>query len=149
MTKRSKTALGIGSLAAGFLLLTGFSGCSHHHRPDPATMDRRIARHLDAAFDDLKATPEQRTRLTAIKDRLVAEARAAHGDHRADAKLLLAEWESGSPDAARLHALVDARIDAIRAMAHRAVDTGVEVHGILTPEQRAQVAKKARRHLED
>lgn len=148
MKKRTAAAAGLGSLAA-ILLLAGFAGCGHHHRPDPARMDRRIAHHLDGALDDLKATPEQRTKLVAIKDRLVAEGRAARGDHRADLRVALAEWESPSPDAAKLHALVDARIDALRAMAHKVVDAGAEAHAILTPEQRAELAKRLKRHLED
>ncbi len=55
---------------------------------------------------------------------------------------VLAQWESANPDRARLHALVDQRIDAMRAFAHQAVDAGIEVHGVLTPEQRAKLEKK-------
>ena len=49
----------------------------------------------------------------------------------------------------RALALVDARIDAMRTMAHEAVDAAAEVHATLTPEQRAQVSKRLRRHLDE
>ena len=46
---------------------------------------------------------------------------------------------------AKLHALVDARMDELRKLAHDAVDAGVEAHDVLTPAQREKLAKKAER----
>jgi periplasmic protein CpxP/Spy len=63
--------------------------------------------------------------------------------HRA----FLDEWKAASPDKARLHQLVDERVEAFRKVAHEAVDAGVEVHDVLTPEQRAKITKKAERHM--
>jgi Spy/CpxP family protein refolding chaperone len=100
------------------------------------------------ALDDLDATPEQRTRIHAVKDRLLTaaqEARAKGGDHRAE---LLAAWRSEQPDAARLHALVDQHLDEMRAVAHQAVDGAIEVHDTLTPAQREKLATKAERHMQ-
>jgi Spy/CpxP family protein refolding chaperone len=149
-----KKTLGAG---AGTLLvlgatatLTGFAGgCGHHgrHGRDPAAVAAFVTDRVDDALDDLEATPEQRTRIHAVKERLLAaaqEARAKGGDHRAE---LLAAWRSETPDAARLHALVDAHLDELRAVAHQAVDGAVEVHGTLTPAQREQLAVKAERRM--
>jgi hypothetical protein len=36
-------------------------------------------------------------------------------------------------------------MDELRKLAHQAVDAGVEVHGILTPDQRAKLTRKAER----
>jgi Spy/CpxP family protein refolding chaperone len=149
-----KKTLGAG--AAGVLVLggaaalTGFAGgaCGHGFGPhgrDPAAVAALVTDRVDDALDDLDATPEQRARIHAVKDRLLAaagEARSAGGDHRAE---LLAAWRSESPDAARLHALVDQHVDALRAAAHSAVDGAVEVHGTLTPAQREKLAAKAER----
>ena len=134
-------------VAVGFVALTGFrGGCGgHRHGRDPAEVAAFATDRVDDALDDLDATPEQRTRVHAVKDRLLAAAQAARGDHHEAHEALLAEWKSASPDAAKLHVLVDARADELRALAHQAVDAGVEVHGILTPEQREKLARKAER----
>jgi periplasmic protein CpxP/Spy len=147
-----KTAIRVASfaavLAAGVALL-GAAGCGHHHRPDPARTEKMVTHHVEDALDDLKATPEQRQKILAVKDRLLASGRTLRADHQAVAREALGLWDAPSFDRARALALVDARIDALRAMAHQAVDGVAEVHGTLTPEQRAQVSKKLRRHLEN
>jgi len=145
---RKRLVIGTAALAA-FVLLTGFrGGCGGHH-PDPARIDKMVQARLDDALDDVKATDEQRDRIRAVKDRLLADGQALRGDRRADAREMVSQWDAAQPDAQRLHALVDQRIDAMRRFAHQAVDAGVEIHGILTPEQRSQVSKKLHRHLDE
>ena len=134
-------------LAAG-LALAGFSGCGHH-RPGPEHMERMVTHHVNDALDDLKATPEQRQKVLAVKDRMLASVKALHGDHQALMQDALFIWEASSFDQTRALALVDARIDAMRAMAHEAVGAVADVHETLTPEQREQVAKRLRRHTEE
>ncbi len=135
-------------LAAGVVALTGFAGCRSHghgHGRDPAEIAAFVTDRVDDALDDLDATPEQRTRINAVKDRMLEAGLAMRGGHKETHEALLAEWKAASPDAAKLHALVDARADAMRAFAHQAVDAGVEVHGILTPEQREKLTRKVER----
>jgi Spy/CpxP family protein refolding chaperone len=134
-------------VAVGFVALTGFrGGCgAHRHGRDPAEVAAFVTDRVDDALDDLDATPEQRTRVQAVKDRLLAAAQATHAGHEEAHAAILAEWKSASPDAAKLHALVDARVEELRATAHQAVDAGVEVHGVLTPEQREKLTRKAER----
>jgi Spy/CpxP family protein refolding chaperone len=134
-------------LAAGTAVL-GSTGCGHH-RPDPARMEKMVSSRVNDALDDLKATPEQRQKITAAKDRLLASGKALRGDHQATMKEALALWDAPGFDRARALALVDARLDAMRTMAHQAVDAAAEAHETLTPEQRAQVSKKLRRHTEE
>jgi Spy/CpxP family protein refolding chaperone len=127
--------------------LVGWGGCGHGHGHgrDPAEVASFVTARVDDALDDVDATPDQRTRIHAVKDRLLASGQAARAGHREAHDALLAEWKSASPDAAKLHALVDERVEAMRAFAHQAVDAGVEVHGVLTPEQREKVTKKVER----
>jgi protein CpxP len=134
-------------VVAGVTILstTGYG----HHRPDPARMEKMVTHRVDDALDDLQATPEQRQKITAVKDRLLLGARTLRADHRATVKEALGLWEASSFDRARALALVDARIDAMRTLAHEAVDAAAEVHATLTPEQRAQVSKRLRRHLDE
>lgn len=142
-----KKLTGLGILALlGVVTLTGFGRCGHRPGGDPAAMAALITEHVEDALDDLKATPAQRTQILAIKDRLLADGQKLHATRQADHAELLAQWNSPAPDRARIHALVDERIDALRAMAHEAADAGLEAHDVLTPEQRAQVSKKLERH---
>jgi Spy/CpxP family protein refolding chaperone len=135
------------ALALGVTAL-GATGCGHH-RHDPARMEKMVNGKVADALDDLKATPEQRQTITAATARLLASGKALRGDHRATVKEALGLWEAPTFDRARALALVDARVDAMRAMAHQAVEAAAEAHATLTPEQRAQVTKKLKRHLEE
>ncbi len=147
--KKIFAAAGVAAaIALGFVALTGFhGGCGAHGHGsrDPAQMAAFVTDRVDDALDDLDATPEQRTRIHAVTDRLLADVQKARAGHEEVHAALLAEWKADAPDAKKLHGLVDERIEAFRAIAHEAVDAGVEVHGILTPAQREKVAKKAER----
>jgi Spy/CpxP family protein refolding chaperone len=136
------------ALGAGALVLTAFSGggCGHHRPADPEAVAARVTEHVDDALDDLDATPEQRTRIRAIVERTLAAGRPLHEDGKAAHAEALAQWKATTPDAAKLHALVDERVEALRAFAHQAVDGAVEAHDVLTAEQRAKITTKLERH---
>ncbi len=139
------TAAGALALVVGFVALSGFA-CGHRpHGHDPAEVAAFVTSRVDDVLDDLNATPDQRAKVNAIKDRLLAAGQQARQGGQDTHAAVLAEWKSATPDAARLHALVDERVEAMRAFAHQAVDAGVELHGILTPEQRQKVTTKIER----
>ncbi|MDQ3265096.1 MAG: Spy/CpxP family protein refolding chaperone [Myxococcota bacterium] len=97
---------------------------------------------IDDRLDDLDATDAQRARIAELQRSLFAEARPLFLSHQQTKQELLHELQGQTPDAARLHALVDARVAAYQAMAHRLVDASVEVHALLTPEQRAELQRE-------
>lgn len=134
----------------GILALGGFAGCHRgpggHHR-DPKEVAAFVTERVEDALDDLEATPAQREKILAVKDRLLAEGLKARGDRDALHTELLAMWKADAVDRARLHAIVDQRIDALRAFAHAAADGAADAHDTLTPEQRAKVAKKIERRM--
>jgi protein CpxP len=135
-------------LAVGVVALTGFAGrfCpGHRHGRDPAEAAAFVTAHVEDTLDDLDATPEQRARILAVKDRLLEASKGLHGDRAGVHDALADAWKAESPDAAGLHALVDARAEELKAFAHEVVDAGVEVHGVLTPEQREKLTRKAER----
>jgi len=142
---------GVAAIAVGYLTLTGFRGPGHGcgGRGDPARMEKMISSHLDDVLDDLDATAEQRARITAVKDRLLAEGKALRAGKGELHKDLVAQWESPNPDASRVHAIIDEKGDAMKGFAHKVADGLAEVHGILTPEQRAKLSKKMKRHHEE
>jgi len=141
-------------LAVGLVALSGFSGglCpigrhghGHGHGRDPAEVAAFVTGRVEDALDDLDATPDQRARILAVKDRLLEAAKGLHGDRAGTHDALLAAWKAETPDRAALDALVDRRAGEMTAFAHQLVDAGVEVHAILTPEQREKLARKVER----
>ncbi len=134
-------------LGVGLVTLSAFSGggwCHGGHR-DPAQMVAAVNGRVDDTLDDLNATPDQRTQIHAVVDRMIAEVQQAHAGQEGTHGELLAQWNSDTPDAAKLHALVGERDAAMRKVADDAVDAAIQVHGILTPDQRAKLAKKIER----
>ena len=139
----------VASAVAGVLGLVGIVGfrCGGQcHARDPARIQAMVNEHVDDTLDDLNATPDQRTQVHAVVDRLLAGARKLHEADPATHEELIAQWKSDRPDAARVRALVDRRMQEFRSFADEAIDAAVQVHGILTPEQRAKLAKKMERH---
>ena len=135
-------------LVVGLVALSGFSGgfCHRHgHGRDPAQVAQFVTNHVEDTLDDLNATPEQRTKILAVKDRLLEAAKGLHADQAQTHEAILDAWKADQPDAAALHALVDRRADEMKAFAHQVVDAGVEVHDTLTPDQRATLTKKIER----
>jgi Spy/CpxP family protein refolding chaperone len=146
MKKILWTTLTLAVFAVGALTLTAFRGPGHG---GPAYMERFVSNRLEDVLDDVRATDAQRQQILAIKDRLVADAKALRAGHGDVHKELLAQWQLDAPDAARVRAIVDARGDSMKKFADEVTDAILQVHGILTPEQRAQIAKKAQRHMEE
>jgi Spy/CpxP family protein refolding chaperone len=149
MKRIAKVSMAATAVVAGLVLLTGFRGGCGGHGHDPARIERAVAAHLEDALDDLKATGPQRAEVVALKDRLLKDGQALAAGQREAKRELLAQWDAEKPDAGKVHALVDARVDALRAFAHEAADAALQLHGILTPEQRAQVSRKIHRRVDD
>ncbi len=141
---RNRILIAVAGLA-GIVALAGFGRCGGPHPRDPAQAAAFVNDRIDDALDDLDATDAQRQQVHAVADRLLARAVELRKEGEPEHAELLAQWQSATPDRARLHAMVDQRIEAMRAFAHEAVDAGIEVHDVLTPEQRAKVTKKVER----
>jgi periplasmic protein CpxP/Spy len=142
-----KTLAIAGTAIVAVTLLTGF-GFGRHHRgtPDPERIRQMVTWKLDDKLDDLNATEAQRSSIHAVKDRMLTEGQAMMADQKAARAEALTQLESATPDAAKLHALVDARVDAFRAFAHKATDAVLEIHRTLTPAQRQELTQEVRAH---
>lgn len=100
----------------------------------------RMARRLDRALDLLQATPEQRQRLRPLAERLHGKGAKLRGLRREVQQSLAAALRGTRPDPAALAAL-KARVDAaVQELTQEAVDVVVQAHGVLSAQQRAQVA---------
>ncbi len=141
---KSKIWMTVAGVAA-VMALAGFGRCGSPHPHDPAQVAVFVTDRVDDVLDDLDATDAQRQQIHSIKDRLLAQGLELRREGEPLHAEVKAQWESATPDRARLHALVDQRAEAMRAFAHQAVDAGIEIHDILTPEQRAKLERKMER----
>lgn len=136
-TKISIVAVTAVALLAGVAVAA--CGGPRHGRFDMERVDKMISWKLDDVMDELEATDAQRQQLVAIKDRVMvrlAEERAAHEGMRPE---FLLELAKDQPDPDKLHQLVDTRLEQLRPKLHEAVDVALEVHAVLTPEQRDRI----------
>lgn len=140
--------VGMAVLGLGAIGVLGAFRHGHGFGHDPERMQRMITNHLEDVLDDVDATPEQRQKILAVKDRLLEKGKALHAERRGMMKDLLAQWQSPTIDTAAVHSKIDARAEAMKGFAHEAADALAEVHGILTPEQREKIAKKWQRRVE-
>jgi periplasmic protein CpxP/Spy len=113
-------------------------------RITPEQVKRHVDAHIDDRLDDLKATPDQRQKIHGQVDALYPDAVKLYRDHQATRAEAIQILAPDVVDAPKLHALVDARIDAFRAFAHKAVDAVIAVHDVFTPAQRAQIVARAK-----
>jgi hypothetical protein len=134
----------VGVLAVGsFVLLSGFGSCHGGHGfKDPARVARIVNEHVDDVLDDLDAKDDQRTKVHLIANRLVKEGGDLFATHEQAKAQLLSEWNAANPDAARVHAVIDERADGFRAFLHHVADGAIELHAILSPEQRNKLSER-------
>lgn len=136
---------------AAFVMLTGFgpaAGCGRAPNPEErfARVQQMVTSRLNDQLDELKATPDQRAKILAIKDRVLQQARGrfeqSAQQRQADHQWVLDQLTSGNPDKGALYAKADAKADEFKSMAHQVIDALVEVNAVLTPDQRAQLKAK-------
>jgi Spy/CpxP family protein refolding chaperone len=111
-----------------------------------AKKERKVRAQVERVLDKLDATQLQRDHIAAEVDNAVAAIWELRDDQREMREAILSEWSKDTPNREALHTLVDQKLEEIRAAAHELVDSGLEVHGVLTPEQRKRVSKKLQRH---
>ncbi|SET33309.1 Spy/CpxP family protein refolding chaperone [Stigmatella erecta] len=140
-----KIAIAASALLA-VALLTGFRGGGWSR--DPGRIQQIITWKLDDKLDDIDASDAQKQSIHALKDRLFSDGQRMMGEQKATRLEVLAQLESDRPDSQKLHALVDARIDAMRAFAHQVTDAALEAHRLLTPQQRQELATEYREHAD-
>lgn len=143
--RRSKIIAAAITALLAFTAVAGARGWFGHHRMDP----ERVASFVEDRFEDavklLDATEAQQAKLKPIVDNLLDEGLAVMKTRGQLKDTLLGEWASEKPDAEAVHAAIDARIDEMRALAHKAADAAIDVHGILTPDQRQQITDRVSR----
>lgn len=137
-----------GSAVLAVVLLSGFRG-GHFGggRHDPERVKQMITWRMDDRLEEVKATEEQKRALHGLKDSLFEDGKRLFEENKGARVQMLEQWESANPDSQAVHALVDARVDAFRAFAHKVADAALQAHRIFTPEQREQLTGNVREHM--
>ncbi len=146
MTKR-KVVL-VATAVLGMALLTGFGWGRHHGAFDKERAQKWADFAVDDFLDELDATDAQRAKIHQLKEGLVPAALALHAENQGLKREALAQWDAKTPDAAKVHAMVDGRIAAFGALAHKITDAALTLHATLTPEQRKELSVRAHEHLD-
>jgi protein CpxP len=131
------------SLAAVAVVLLVGAGCHRGPRSiDPERARRMVHSHVEDFLDDLDATPAQRQKASELEATWVTQGLSLHNSSKTSRAELVSQLKSPTPDKAKVHALIDERIEAYRAFAHQLADGTLEFQGTLSAEQRAIVEKK-------
>lgn len=103
-------------------------------------------RMTDRAMDHLQCTADQRRALVAIREKVHARMNAAPAERRKHLDAALHLWQADRLDAAAVQAHLDASAKHHKEMAEFAVAQALDVHKVLTAEQRGKLAEFLRRH---
>ena len=137
--------VGLVALAfAGMTLLSGYhGGCGSHDPEKRAERAKRFAAsRIDDVLDEVDATDDQKKRIQSVADGVINQGLVIYADNQKVKAELHREWAAKTPDAAKVHAIVDERVDAARKLLHGLADAVITVHGILTPEQRTELTEE-------
>ena len=135
-----------GVLGAGALRAHGHGGFPGHG--SHAMMEKFIDFTLNEKLDEIQASEVQKQKVREIKDRLVLEGKALHDDRDGFRQQIVSLLAQDEPDTARVRALVQQRTEAFTHFADDATDAVLELHGVLTPEQRKKLLADLQAHLE-
>ena len=137
--------VGMTVLAIAAIASVAAAAAQRGHRNPKAAHDF-ISRKLDRMMDDIKATDAQRTQINQLKEKLFSEGMDLRKSGHDLRRELLAGWDAPQINADDLHARLDQQIEAVRAFAHDAANASIQVHDLLTPEQRAQLKQEMGKH---
>jgi hypothetical protein len=103
------------------------------------TIDLLVSWKLERLLQRIEATPSQRAEFLAAKDWIFDELQLMREEHRASRQEVLAELSTDQPDAVWLHQRLDEQCARRQQLAHDLLDTVLDLHAQLRPEQRDQL----------
>ena len=138
-----KKLVTLGLISASFVLLTGFhGGCRSLTPEEKATrLERHTTAWVDDMMDDVDADLKQRAEAQAIRKRVVIISIPLIAEQEKAKQFFFEEWDAENPDREEIHKVVDERVDAFRKVLHVAADGLIELHSILTPDQRKEMVE--------
>jgi len=106
---------------------------------DPNRAYQHITSKVDKLMNEINATDAQRAQINQLKDKLFQEGMSLRQNRQSLRQQLFANWDAAQVNASDVHAQVDKQVDAWRAFAHGAADASIQLHDLLTPDQRTQL----------
>lgn len=134
---------------AGFGLLVGaLIACGARDRTEMTTQELRehFRRGLEKVLDRLDATDQQRKQIRAVVARLEPRHEKLHAARKQAMATMTGEWGRKQMDPQVVDKATGQMLDELVASRADLTAALVEIHGILTPEQRAQVAEYMTKH---
>jgi len=134
-----RTAIvGIAAIACAALAGVAIAANRFGHR-DPNKAYEHITQKVDRLMNEINATDAQRAQINQLKDKLFKEGMDLRQNKQSLRSQLFANWDAAQVNASDVHAQVDKQVDAWRAFAHDAADASIQLHDLLTPDQRTQL----------
>jgi len=130
--------VGIAAIACAALAGVAIAANRMAHR-DPNQVYQLITGKVDRLMNEINATDAQRAQINQLKDKLFKEGMDLRQNRQSLRAQLFANWDAAQVNASDVHAQVDKQVDAWRAFAHDAADASIQLHDLLTPDQRAQL----------
>jgi Spy/CpxP family protein refolding chaperone len=141
MKRTVKIALAVVGLLT--LALVGVARARHGH---DGFMQRRMARHIDAALDAVNATEAQRNAVHAARDHVMATFQESAASRQADMQEALKLWQSDRIDPAALATLRAHHQAAAKKIGDAIVQAISDGHDALTAPQRQQLLAYVKSH---
>lgn len=143
-----KKSLLIGILIIAISLLA-VSACKRKSFHNPERIKSIVSWHIDDVLDDIDATDDQIVKINAIKERVLNDLIEKYKKGKAHKLSAVKAWEKDEVDMESVYAKIDERLSERKKTAYMIADAIKEIHGILTKEQRAIIAKDLRERLTD
>lgn len=138
----------IGRFVLLILFVTMVAACGHrgkHHSANltPEQIEKRALDRTGWFLDDIDATDAQRADVEAVVKRTLPTLLAMRAKKGTYKERALRAVQAKAPDEKALRSLVDEATTDFRGAAHTLTDAVLEVHAVLTPEQRGTLIERA------
>ncbi len=136
------------ALSGTVIGLAGF-GFGHFGCHGQKFVKRIIDAHVEEALDKLEATADQRQKVSTLEDRLLGDVRALRQAHRAALAKLGDQFAQEQLDASTLDETFATSKQSVEQLRQDLRQTILDLHEILTPLQRQQLATLMKQRLQE
>ncbi len=133
-------------LSAGLVAATRDGGFHKGFHKDPERMRAMVEWKVNDMLDEIDADDTQRESILGSVNTLFDEGMALRGDKDDHKELIHQELAKDNPDREKLQAMIDGKLDKARTFSEKVLDTVLDIHSELTPEQREKLMELVDEH---
>jgi protein CpxP len=111
-------------------------------------MRRMVDAHVEETLDEINATPQQRQKVSAIEDRLLADFQVSRDARRTFLTSLTDQFSQPQLDNASIEQAFQPVAQSHEKLRQELLQTVGDLHDLLTPDQRAKLVERVR-HLQE